>query len=189
MKKIYILLNLSVLLLSLLSACSPREEMSQNKNAKQSSEVFTGATSGTDSYTTLSQGLSKHGTWIAAVTNNITASEKTLKVEGNFTNNTDEEARKLALYTQNSEKEVTQRYKLTIKQLEINSPNFYISNGTVKGNVLVNSKGFHGQTGKGINGEATIDGDLIFKEKELLDAYNKLAETEKVKVTGVISVK
>lgn len=34
-----------------------------------------------------------------------------------------------------------------------------------------------------------IDGNLIFKNQELLDAYNKLPSEEQVKVTGETTVK
>ena len=112
-----------------------------------------------------------------------------MNVEGDFKNKEGEEARKLALYTQDADRKVTDRYTLTIKKLEVNSPQFYISNGTVKGDVEVNAEGFHGQTGKGVDGEAMIDGNLIFKNQELLDAYNKLPSEEQVKVTGETTVK
>lgn len=131
----------------------------------------------------------KDGEWLAAITKDIDASGETLNVEGNFKNKDGEEARKLALYSQDSERKVTDRYILTLDTLEVNSPNFYISNGTVNGNVEVNAEGFHGQTGKGVDGEATIDGNLIFKNQDLMNTYNKLSNDEKVKVTGEGSIK
>lgn len=186
-KKIYVLLALSALSVSVLTACGNKEE--DTPKNEQSVEVFAGATSGTDSFNNLSKGLSEQGAWIAAITTDIDASGKDLKVDGAFKDKSGKEARKLALYAQNSEKIVTKRYTLTVKQLEVNSPNFYISNGTVKGDVVINNSGFHGQTGEGTDGEATIDGNLVFKNKELLEAYNTLAKDEKVKVTGQVSVK
>lgn len=73
------------------------------------------------------------------ITKDIDASGETLNVEGDFKNKAGEEARKLALYSQDFERKVTDRYILTLDTLEVNSPNFYISNGTVKGNVEVNA--------------------------------------------------
>lgn len=188
-KKIISLLAVSTLSFAVLTACGSEEKDSTAQQTEQSAEVFTGATAGTDSFDTLSKGFSKDGAWIGAITKNLDALGKDLKVEGAFKNKSGEEARKLALYTQDSDKKITERFTLTLDSLEINSQNFYISNGTVKGEVIVNSEGFHGQTGKGVEGQATIEGDLTFKNKALMDTYNKLPEDEKVKVTGEIKVK
>ncbi|QPS71400.1 hypothetical protein [Lactococcus garvieae] len=188
-KKIISLLATSVLSLGVLTACGSSTDKTEESKTEQSAEVFAGATAGTDSFDTLSKGLSKDGAWIAAITKDLDAADKTLKVDGDFKNKEGETARKLALYTQDAERKVTDRYTLTVDTLEVNSPNFYISNGTVKGNVEVNAEGFHGQTGKGVEGEAMIDGDLIFKNKDLMDTYNKLPSEEQVKVTGETKVK
>ncbi len=40
----------------------------------------------------------------------------------------------------------------------------------------------------GVEGQATIDGNLTFASQDLLDAYNKLPDAQKVKVTGTTSV-
>ncbi|MGY0181270.1 hypothetical protein [Lactococcus garvieae] len=128
----------SSLSLGVLTACSSNEKKEETKT-ELSAEVFTGATAGTTDFETLSKGLSKDGRWHAAITKDIDASGETLNVEGDFKNKAGEEARKLALYSQDSERKVTDRYILTLDTLEVNSPNFYISNGTVKGNVEVNA--------------------------------------------------
>lgn len=188
-KKLLSLLAVSTLSLGVLTACGSGEKKSEETKTEQSAEVFAGATAGTDNFDTLSKGLSKEGAWIAAISKDLDASDKTLNVEGDFKNKEGEEARKLALYTQDADRKVTERYTLTVKKLEVNSPQFYISNGTVKVDVEVNAEGFHGQTGKGVDGEAMIDGNLIFKNQELLDAYNKLPSEEQVKVTGETTVK
>lgn len=188
-KKLLSLLAVSTLSLGVLTACGSGEKKSEETKTEQSAEVFAEATAGTDNFDTLSKGLSKDGAWIAAINKDLDASDKTLNVEGDFKNKEGEEARKLALYTQDADRKVTDRYTLTVKKLEVNSPQFYISNGTVKGDVEVNAEGFHGQTGKGVDGEAMIDGNLIFKNQELLDAYNKLPSEEQVKVTGETTVK
>lgn len=184
MKKMILLLAISVLSFGVLTACKAPEGTEQVLDP----EVFSGATSGTDNFADLSMGLSEDGTWLAAINKDINEPDKVLEVNGAFENEKGEEARKLALYSQDSEHKVTERYILTIGVLTINSSNFYISNGTIKGNVEVNAEGFHGQTGEGIEGQATIDGNLIFKNQELLDAYNKLSNEDKVKVTGNIVV-
>lgn len=126
---------------------------------------------------------------LAAITKDLDASGEDLEVEGTFKNKGGEVARKLALYTQDGDKKVTQRFTLTVDTLKVDSPQFYNSNGTVKGNIIVNKEGFHGQTGKGVEGQATIEGDLTFKNQALLETYQKLLNDKKVKVTGEIKVK
>lgn len=192
-KKIISFLAVSTLSLAVLTACgsgeNKTEETKTEQSTEQSAEVFAGATAGTDNFDTLSKGLSADGAWLAAITKDLDATGETLTVDGTFQNSEGKDARKLALYTQDSDRKVTERYTLTVDTLEVNSPNFYISNGTVKGNVEVNAEGFHGQTGEGVEGQATIDGNLVFATQELMDTYNALPDAEKVKVTGETSVK
>ncbi|XHB95169.1 hypothetical protein AAFF39_08365 [Lactococcus garvieae] len=42
-----------------------------------------------------------------------------MNVEGDFKNKEGEEARKLALYTQDADRKVTERYTLTVKNLKL----------------------------------------------------------------------
>lgn len=188
-KKLLSLLALSTLSIVGLTACGSKEETTEEPKTEQSTDAFTGATAGTNSFEVLSKGLSEKGSWITAATKDISAPDKEIDVEGTFKNKAGDEARKLALYTQDADKKITERFTLTVKKLKVNSPHFYISNGTVKGDVEVEAEGFYGQTGQGVPREATIDGNLIFKNKELMDNYNQLPKEDKVKVTGEIRVK
>lgn len=192
-KKLVSLLAVSALSIVGLTACGSNndtssKESTQTEQSSQTTDAFTGATAGTTKFDDLEKGLSKDGAWLAAITEDMDASGKTLTVSGDFKNKSGESARKLALYAQDADKKITDRFVLTVGTLKVESPDFYISNGTVKGNVEVDAAGFHGQTGKGVDGQATIDGNLIFKTQELLDAYNKLSADEQVKVTGETKV-
>ncbi|MDG4985820.1 hypothetical protein OGZ46_02735 [Lactococcus lactis] len=188
--KVISLLAVSVLSVSLLAACgSNNSSSSSDKKTEQSSkaEVFAGATQGTNNFFDLQKGFAKNGAWLNATKGDMDASGKTLTVEGLFLGD-GQVARKLAIYNQDSSHKITDRYTLTVDKIEVKSPGFYISNGTVKGNVDVFATGFHGQTGTGVEGQATIDGNLTFASQDLLDAYNKLPDAQKVKVTGTTSV-
>jgi len=193
-KKLVSLLAVSALSLFGLTACgsnntsSSKDEAKTEQSSSKPADAFTGATAGTTNFDDLAKGLSKDGAWLAAITENMDASGKTLTVSGDFKNKKDESARKLALYAQDADKKVTDRFTLTVDTLKVESPDFYISNGTVKGNVEVDAAGFHGQTGKGVDGQATIEGNLIFKSQELLDTYKKLPAADQVKVTGETKV-
>ena len=173
--KVISLLAVSVLSVSLLAACgSNNSSSSSDKKTEQSSkaEVFAGATQGTNNFSDLQKGFAKNGAWLNATKGDMDASGKTLTVEGLFLGD-GQVARKLAIYNQDSSHKITDRYTLTVDKIEVKSPGFYISNGTVKGNVDVFATGFHGQTGTGVEGQATIDGNLTFASQDLLDAYNK----------------
>ncbi|RZI49049.1 hypothetical protein [Lactococcus kimchii] len=189
--KVISLLAVSALSVALLAACgnnSNSNSSSDNKTSQSSkAEVFAGATAGTNSFADLQKGFAKNGAWLNATKGDMDASGKTLTVEGLFLGD-NVVARKLAIYNQDSNRKVTERYTLTVDKIEVKSPGFYISNGTVKGNVDVFAAGFHGQSGQGVEGQATIDGNLTFASQDLLDAYNKLPEAQKVKVTGTTSV-
>jgi hypothetical protein len=192
--KVISLLAVSVLSVSLLAACGSNNDSSKNTSdsAKpaQTADTFTGATTPNANFDGLSKTMSKTGNWLGAIGGDMDASGKTLTVDGLFSGD-GALARKLALYNQDANHVVTARYTLTVAKVEVNSPGFYISNGTVKGDVVVNAPGFHAQNGKGIAGQATIDGNLIFASQSLMDAYNKAIATDPtqaVKVTGATKV-
>jgi len=203
--KIYTLIAASALGLGLLAACSSSNSSTSSSSAKASSsvassaaatstDVFAGATAGTTDFDTLQKGFAANGAWLNAITADMDASGKTLTVDGVFVGD-QQVGRKLGLYTQNANHQVTKSFTLTVGEIVANSPGFYISNGTVKGNVQVNAAGFHGQSGKDTAGKAVqpvIDGNLYFASQDLLDAYNtaiKADPTQAVKITGTTSVK
>jgi hypothetical protein len=160
-------------------------------------EVSSGATvSVTTDFATLQDALKATGdkaSWIAATSADVDASGQTLTVDGHFADpHGTDPARKLALYTQNEDHQVTASFTLTVDKLVVNSPGFYIANGTVKGDVEVNEDGFKFQAGKDTDGNAVtpgIDGNLTFSTQAQLDAFNALDAAEKGNVTGTVSAK
>jgi hypothetical protein len=197
--KIVSLLAVSALSVGILAACSSNDtktsESSKTSQSSKTSEVYAGATVAAPDFASLQKGFAKNGAWLNAINKDMDASGKTLTVEGTFLTNADtgeaSVARKLAIYNQNDSHQVTEQYTLTLDKLIVKSPSFYISNGTVKGEVDVLATGFHAQNGKKPDGsvaQATVDGNLVFASQDLLDAYNKLDEADKVKVTGETKV-
>ncbi|WP_338997348.1 hypothetical protein VNN28_08020 [Lactococcus formosensis] len=193
--KLASILTLSAASIFLLAACSNNSESSNsNKDAKteqsasnKAADTFTGATAGASSFEDLQKGLSKNGSWLAAITQDMDASGKTLTVDGIYASK-DQIARKFAAYAQDDNHTVTDRYTLTIDKVEVKSPGFKLSNGTIKGDVAVFAPGFGSQNGPGVDGKATIDGNLTFASQDLMDAYNKLPEDQRPKVTGETKV-
>ncbi|MFT9493622.1 peptidoglycan-binding domain-containing protein [Anaerosolibacter sp.] len=125
------------------------------------------------------KGISKDGKWIISTLNDLT-SDKTLVLEGEFKNGkknadgTDAIQRKIALYTQDKDKNVTARFTLTAPKLVIKSPNARIQSGTFKGDLYVRVPNFQLV-------DATVDGNVYFTTKEAQDTFKMDAKSS---VTG-----
>lgn len=165
--------------MGLLAACDnaaeteePAEEVEETE-----AEVTTGATevrvSDEDS---LLEGLSGDGAWIVIFEDDITTDEDLVMVEG-FENEGETE-RKLALYAQDADRNVTETFTLTAPSITIQNENTRLQNGTFVGDVYVEAEGFKLYGG-------TIDGDLIFASEEF-EASSEIDENSEV--TGEIKV-
>ncbi len=122
--------------------------------------------------------LSDEGNWLTAALNDISL-DKDLNVDGEYRSKNDptqEIYRKLALYTQDSDKNVTGTFTLTVPNMIVTSENFRVQEGVVKGNVTVKANGFELKN-------ATIDGDLTFES----DEFKQSAKLEEGTVTGKIN--
>ncbi len=128
--------------------------------------------------------ISKDGTWIIAITKDLTI-DKELVMDGDFKNGKKDAngnelfQRKIGLYTQDTNRKVTARFTLTAKQLTINSLNGSIEHGTFKGDLYVNGKNF-----KLI--DATVDGNVYFQSEEIkatftMDATSKITGKQEIK--------
>lgn len=108
------------------------------------------------------QAIGENGTWIIAILNDLTVGREAV-VAGTFHDKGDpanEVYRKLALYAQDENRNITARYTLTVPRLVVRSENFRIQGGTVKGDVHVEAKGFN------LHETAEIDGNLTFASEE-----------------------
>ena len=144
---------------------------------EESADATTGATQSViASSDDLEEGMSSEGGWIVIFEGDVESDEE-LTLEGGVENNDGEIARKLALYTQDDDRNVTKRYTLTAPMLTVESENARIQNGTFKGDVHVNANNFQLPGG-------TIDGDLTFASEELQES----AQLEEGEITGEISV-
>lgn len=120
--------------------------------------------------------ISKDGTWIAATLKDLTFTED-LVVDGQFTNK-DEPARKIALYTQDADHNITNSFTLTAPKITIKSENARIQGGTFVGDVYVQANGFNV-----VN--ATIEGNVYFSDEKYQATYSA---SDQGKVTGVTEV-
>ncbi|HYE11123.1 MAG TPA: hypothetical protein VEF53_13165 [Patescibacteria group bacterium] len=123
--------------------------------------------------------ISNTGTWIIATLKDLTF-DKELVLDGEFKNGKKDEAgkdiiqRKIALYTQDENKNVTGRFNLTAPKLTINSPNGRIQSGTFKGDLYVSAQNFQLV-------DATVDGNVYFTTDEAKSTFKM---DDKSKVTG-----
>lgn len=105
--------------------------------------------------------ISGDGTWIIATLKDLTFDEK-IVVEGEFRDKDDKNKdlyRKLALYAQDKDRNITDRYTITVPEMTIKSPNTNIVGGILKGDIIVEAEGFT------VN-DATIEGNVFFANKE-----------------------
>ena len=162
--------------IGLLAGC----EGAMNENANDTAEeadTTTGATQVVvNDEESLLEGLSSDGAWIVIFEGDVSSDEDLVMVDG-FTNNDDEPERKLALYTQDEDRNVTDTFTLSAPSITIQNESTRLQNGTFEGDVYVEAENF-----RLIGG--TIDGDLIFSSEELQES----AELDEGTVTGEIRV-
>lgn len=125
----------------------------------------------------LIRAMSKDGTWIILFENDFTT-DKELVLEGEFINK-EKLDRKIALYTQDENKNVTGSFTLTAPKLTVKSPNTRIQNGTFKGDLYIEAPNVQ------LRG-AKIEGNVYFLNQESQDTFNM---DENSSVTGVMELK
>ena len=137
-----------------------------------------------DNAAAFEKAISSSGTWIIAITKDL-AINKELVLDGEFkngkkdANGKDIIQRKVALYAQDANRNITARYTLAAPKLTIISPEASIQHGTFKGDLYVSSKNF-----KLV--DATVDGNVYFTTDE---AKNTFTMDDKSKITGKQEVK
>jgi cytoskeletal protein CcmA (bactofilin family) len=115
----------------------------------------------------LREAAGPNGPWILIFEGDLSADEE-IAVAGAVWEDSEAEEprRKLALYTQDEDRNVTERYTLTLPQLTIYHMNTRIQSGTIQGDVYVRAEGFEMRNG------ATIEGNLYFETEEYQETAN-----------------
>ncbi|MCL1949665.1 MAG: hypothetical protein FWF59_08030 [Turicibacter sp.] len=129
-------------------------------------EARTGA-SVTEDANAFVENFGPKGWWIGAATRDLEL-DRDFVVEGDFWDKNDEandHKRKIALYTQDDNHNVLERFTLTAPRLVIKSPNTVVSKGIVRGDIYVEAKGFSLD-------DATVEGNIIFASQEFKDSAN-----------------
>ncbi len=182
MKKHLIVVLLGVVVALILIGCGVEAETEGEEEA-QGSEEADAASRPTEIWieepSDLQSALGPDGAWIILFDSDVTVDEEvTVAGEVYAQEGAEEPRRKIALYAQDSDREVTDRYTLTVPALRVEHENTLIQGGTVEGDVHVSAAGFE------LN-DATIDGDLYFESEELMDEFEQ-GDSE---VTGEIEVR
>lgn len=152
-------------------------------------EVANGKEEATDAVSTASlptnladfeKGVSAEGRWIITPVSDIT-SDKEVVIEGEFFKKDEKEQglyRKLGLYAQDADRNVTAEYTLTAPKVTVKSENTIFQNGTIKGDVYVEANGF-------VLKGAKIEGNLYFASEDV----KATANIEEGTVSGETAVK
>lgn len=164
--KILTKLTLFTFLILSLTGCSSNksgQDSTENPDAVSSASIVNTA----DAF---KEAISSDGSWIIAITSDLTVNED-LIVVGEFKNGKQDEdgndilQRKIALYSQDENRNITARYTLTAPKLTITSPEASIQHGTFKGDLYVSVANF-----KLI--DATVDGNVYFTTEEAQSTFS-----------------
>ncbi|MEX2443950.1 MAG: hypothetical protein WD492_10115 [Alkalispirochaeta sp.] len=148
------------------------EEEAAQSTAPESSETASSEADATSRPTQssamegdLQEALGPDGAWIVIWTGDTTRGEE-VTVSGEVYEEEGAEAprRKPALYAQDADRNVTDRYTLPVPRLVVEHANTRIQAGEVAGEVFVNAEGFELTSG------ATIDGNLYFATEALQES-------------------
>lgn len=183
LKTIFIFLLLGILILS---GCAPNEQQDtpqdqqdqENQQEQDNTEpdVITTASIVNDEVAFLNA-VSSEGTWIIALLRDMTINED-IVLEGQFIHN-DEPERKIALYSQDEDRNITARYTLTAPSLIVRSENARIQSGTFVGDIYVEANNF-------ALVDTTVEGNLYFSSEEY-QTSSKIDEESTV--TGTTEVR
>lgn len=125
------------------------------------------------------EAISADGTWIVATLNDLTFEEE-LVLDGEFNDKGDSNEdlyRKLAPYTQDEDRNITERYTITAPKLTVKSPNAKLQGGTFAGDIYVEANGF-------TLSDAKVDGNVYFANEEYKESFVQ----EEGEVTGEVAV-
>lgn len=156
------------------------EESNGEETAEEEADAMTTASIVNDEEA-FKTAISSEGTWIIATLNDLTFEEE-LVLEGEFHDKGDESNdlyRKIALYEQDEDRNVTARYTVKAPKLVVKSENAKIQSGTFVGDIVVEANGF-------TLSDAKVEGNVYFASEEYKESFT---QDETSEVSGEVSVK
>lgn len=167
-KKLMILFLVIVGFAVVLTGCAAQDtaengEEAAQEPAQESAEEPVSSPSVAVDAETLTEAMSADGTWIIIVQQDLTVDQE-LVLEGEFSED-GELDRKLALYEQDEDRNVTARYTLTAPSITVRSPNTRFQSGTFVGDVYVEAENFTLR-------DFTVDGNVYFENEAAKTSFN-----------------
>lgn len=173
LKKLLLAFLLIFCFIIMVSGCS------SNKSNPNATPDTTTTASIVDNIASFEKAISSTGNWIVAITKDLSTNDA-LTVDGVFKNGKKDDKgndilqRKIALYAQDANRNITARYTLTAPKITFNSPYGSLERGTFKGDVYVSAPNFKLVDQK-------IEGNLYFTTDEAQSTFTKDATST---VTG-----
>ncbi|SHO44736.1 hypothetical protein [Anaerocolumna xylanovorans] len=171
---IYVLMG--TMMVFLLAGCKKSD--STDNSSKNDDPDATSSASIVDSASAFEKSIGADGNWIICLTKDLKA-DKDLVVDGEFTNGKKDESsgkdivqRKIALYAQDEQRNITARYTLTVPKLTIKSPNASLQHGKFVGDVIVDAPNFQLV-------DNAVEGNIYFTSQEVKDSFT-MDETSSV---------
>lgn len=125
-----------------LAKLMPSAPASATEEKKVGPAVDTVATASiVDNHADFEKAITKDGFWLIATLKDL-AFTTPLVLDGNFVNDNGAEARKIALYTQDANRNVVDSFTLKAPKLTIQSPSTRLQNGTFEGDLYANAAKF-----------------------------------------------
>lgn len=158
---------------------TPSETTPKQTTPPETTPDVTTTASIVDNAAAFEKAISSTGTWIICTTKDITF-DKEIVLDGEFKNGKKDKdgkdiiQRKVALYTQDENRNVTARFTLIAPKFTINSPEASIQHGTFKGDLYVSARNF-----KLV--DTIVEGNVYFTTDE---AQSTFTMDEKSKITG-----
>jgi hypothetical protein len=169
-KKFYVAVLVIVVLGLILTGCAAEE--TADEVVEESEEDVVSSPSVVTDEESLINAMSAEGSWIVIIQQDLSTDEE-LVLEGEFTED-GEPDRKLALYEQDEDRNVTARYTLEAPSITVKSPNARLQSGTFIGDVYVEAPNFRLI-------DFTVDGNVYFENEEAKDTFTMERGSE---VTG-----
>lgn len=175
-KKFLSLLAVAILAGGVFAACQREEERHDEPVAEGlgSADGVSTASIANEPELFINSAAGNH--WIVAAENDLTV-DRDVVFSGEFMGNperpAEEHYRKLALYSQDADRNITNVHTLHLggHRLVVESPGFKISNGIIDGDIYVKAPGF-------ILENTIVEGDIVFANEEYRESANLYADDD-----------
>lgn len=174
-------LLMGTMMIFLLTGCKKSD--ATNGSGTPGDTDATSSASIVDNSSDFEKSIGLDGKWIICLTQDLTV-DKELVVDGEFINGKKDDSgkdivqRKIALYAQDDQRNITERYTLTVPKLTVKSPNASLQHGKFVGDVIVDATNF-----QLIDNE--VEGNIYFTSQEVKDTF---VMDETSVVSGVLEI-